>query len=101
MAASCPAPDERARKNLATIFRALSSLGQARLAEALNVSEPTISRWKSEQAEQCAKALAALGLKVVPEVVRCYQPKTIDAILELARARLDNVRSAEDLEWTE
>ena len=101
MAASCPAPDERARKNLQAIFQALSSTGQAKLAEALGVSEPTISRWKSDQAEQCARALSALGLKVVPVTMRCFDPKQIDAILHLAKSQLAKIEGSDQLAWDE
>ena len=101
MASVCTAPDERARKNVQAIFQRLSSLGQARLAESLGVSEATISRWKAEQVEQCAKALSALGLKVVPETARCFNPKKIDAILELAKAHLEGMNGSEGLEWDE
>lgn len=101
MATPCPAPDERSRKIVAIVFQRLSSVGQSRLAESLGVSEATISRWKAEQVEQCARALSALGLKVVPETVRCFNPKKIDAILELAKAHLEGINGSEGLEWDE
>lgn len=101
MAAVLPPPDERARKNLQAIFQRLSSVGQAQLASTLNVSEATISRWKSEQAEQCARALSALGLKVVPVDMRCFDPKKIDAILQLAKSHLAEIEKSEQLAWDE
>jgi DNA-binding transcriptional regulator YdaS (Cro superfamily) len=101
MAESLTERDERARKTLSLIFQRLSSVGQARLAEQLSLSEASVSRWKSEQAEVCAKALAALGLKVVPEEMRCYHPKKIDAILVLAKAHLEGMNGAESLAWDE
>jgi DNA-binding transcriptional regulator YdaS (Cro superfamily) len=101
MAAVLPTPDERARKNLQSIFRALSSVGQARLAEAMNVSEASVSRWKTEQAEHCARALSALGLKVVPIEMRCFDPKKIDAILQLAKAHRAEIEGADRLAWDE
>lgn len=63
------------------------------------MSESTVSRFKAEQAEPFAKLLAALGLKVVPEHVRCYEPKQIEAVLALAKARLAQIESAEALQW--
>lgn len=92
-------PAERARKTVALIFRRLASAGQASLAEKLSVSESTVSRWKSEQAEQCARILAELGLKVVPETMRCYEPSQMEAILALAKARLAQIEHAEQLAW--
>lgn len=101
MPTDCPQPDERARKNLQAILRRLSSVGQASLATGLNVSEATISRWKAEQLEQCARAISLLGLKVVPQEMRCYHPQKIDAILTLAKAHLEGMDGAESLAWDE
>jgi len=90
---------ERAKKNLTLIFQRLASVGGATVAEKLNVSESTVSRWKSEGAEQCARILAELGLKIVPEHVKCYEPKQIEAILALAKARLERIETTEQLVW--
>lgn len=80
----------RSRKIAALILQRLSSVGQVQLAEALGSSEASISRWKTDQIDQCAKALAALGLKVVPEDARCYRPEAIEAIFTLARMQVEN-----------
>lgn len=90
---------DRARKNLATILRNLASVGQAPLARDLSTSETTVSRWKSEQLEFTARALAALELKVVPTSVTCFDPKRINAVLELARAHLNQIDTPEKLAW--
>lgn len=92
---------ERSRKNFTLILQRLSSLGQGSLAAGLGVSEASISRWKTEQAEQCAKALALLGLKVVPIEMRCFDPQRIGAILELAKAHLAEIEKPEQLAWEE
>lgn len=89
--------DERSRKNHSVILRRLASIGQASLAVALGVSEATISRWKSEQAEQCAKALAVLGLKVVPIEYECYKAETVDWLLQGVKLGVGAVRSRQDL----
>ena len=93
--------DERAQKNQTLILSRLQSVGQAKLAEALQTSESTISRWKAEQIEQTAKALAVLGLKVVPTDVRCFDPRQIDAILQLAKLKLSEIDGADQLVWTD
>ena len=99
MSASSPPPDERSRKNLTLILQSLASIGQARLAEGMRVSEATISRWKEAQAEQCAHALALMGLKVVPTTVRCFDPNQIGAILTLAKERMAQIENTEHLTW--
>jgi len=91
--------DERSRKSLSLIIQRLASVGGATVAENLKVSESTISRWKSEGAEQCARILAELGIKCVPEHVKCYEPKQIEAILALAKARLERIETTEQLVW--
>lgn len=73
--------------------------GQVRIAEAIGVSEATISRMKSEQLGQVAAVIAAAGLKVVPDSMRCYPAKKMNAILELARDHLNAVDDVEQLSW--
>ena len=75
-------------------------MGQVQLAEALGSSEASISRWKTDQIEQCAKALAVLGLKVVPEDARCYKPDAIEAIFTLARMQVESA-DVQSLVWEE
>jgi Bacteriophage CII protein len=96
---SAAIPDERARKNHQAILNALASVGQVRLAESMGVSEATVSRWKGEQSEQCARALSALGLKCVPIEMRCFDPKKVDAILELAKSHLADIEKSDQLAW--
>lgn len=74
-------------------------MGQATFAQELGTSEATVSRWKSEQLEHCAKALAILGLKIVPIEMRCMDPKKIGAILELAKSHLAEIQGPEGLSW--
>lgn len=96
MAALNPVPDEISRKIVKEIFHRLSSAGQAHVAEALSVSEATISRMK-EQVPQFAGMLSKLGLKVVPAEMRCYDERTLGAILELARQRMEQIKSPQAL----
>lgn len=57
---------ETARKNYSAFLQALASTGQKNLAEALGLSETAISRWKQGDMELATKALAVLGLRIVP-----------------------------------
>jgi len=101
MPAVSPDRTERARKNLTLILRRLASVGQVRIADGLGISEATVSRWKAEEAEQCAAILALLGVKVVPEEMRCFDPQKIGAILDLAKAHLAEIEKPEQLAWEE
>lgn len=91
---------ERARKNLALFLQRLSNIGQTHVAAALGVSDATVHRWtKGEDSplEGLSQAAAVLGLKIVPESMQCYEPRTLDAILELARQRMNQLKRADDL----
>lgn len=88
-----------ARKSQSTILQRLASVGQNEIAKALGVSEATVSRMKSEQAESFAVLLAVLGLKVVPTVNRCYPPEHIGHLEYFAKLGMQQAPTA--LEWDE
>lgn len=83
--------DARSRKNCSLILRKLSSIGQVRAAQAIGVNESTISRMKEGDFDRIGKLLAALGLKVVPVEMEVMDRKKIDAMLELARAYVNDI----------
>lgn len=87
----------RARKNEAQILQRLLRIGQSVVAQRMGVSESKVSRFKNGELAEMAAFLAALGLKVVPEDVKCFEPKKIGAILELAKAHLQSIHSAAEL----
>jgi transcriptional regulator with XRE-family HTH domain len=89
----------RARKNGAAVLHAFGRVGQVAVAEALGISESTVSRLKNSELEQWASLLAALGLKVVPVEMRCFNPEKIGAILTLAKDNLANITGPEGLTW--
>lgn len=96
MAALSPTPPENARKIAQTILQALARVGQNEVAQALGTSDSTVSRLK-ETVPQFAGMLARLDLKVVPAGMRCYDEKTLASILELARQRMDQLKSPQQL----
>lgn len=102
MAALSTEATESARKIVSIIFQRLSSVGQVEVAKALDASESTVSRLK-EQTPQFAGMLARIGLKVVPAEMKCYDEKTIASILELARQRMAQLNSPQQLaqDWDE
>lgn len=74
----------RSRKTAATILQRLSSVGQAALADALGVSESTISRWKDGDIEKTAITLTVLGLRVVRDDEQTVDPDKLRALVALA-----------------
>jgi transcriptional regulator with XRE-family HTH domain len=98
-AASSVIDSGRSRKNESTILQALAKVGQNEVARRMQVSDSTVSRFKNGELLQWASFLAALGLKVIPEGMKCYDAKKLDAILELARAHLVSMETTEQLAW--
>ena len=99
MASLSPAQQESARKIGSSILKRLASVGQVHVAQSLGVSESTVSRWKDKEIEETAQFLAVLGLKSVPADYKCYDPKSIDALLTLAKERMAQLESPDQLKW--
>lgn len=99
MAQLCQEQIERARKNERIILMTLASAGQRPIADVLGIDESTVTRMKEGQIERMSQMLAVLGLKVVPVDVKCFDPATVGMLLELARARLNNIDRADQLAW--
>lgn len=99
MAAVLPLLPETARKINATILHQLASVGQTKVAEVLGVSESTVSRMKEKELPEIALLLDALGLKAVPRAHRCYDEKSLAAIIELAKQRMAQIDEPQHLAW--
>lgn len=98
MAALSSIPDDSSRKTVSLIFQRLASAGQVTVAQALGVSEATVSRMK-EEVPRLSAMLSVLELKVVPADMRCYDEKTLTAVLELARQRMAQIQTPQQLVW--
>ena len=94
-----PDLDEIARKNSTALRQGLARTSQAQVAAITGQSESAISRFKDLQLEQYAAVLAAVGLKCVPVSMRCVDMKRMEALLVLARAHLEQTKTAEELTW--
>lgn len=99
MTTSSPILDAHTRKNQQLILRGLASVGQAFVATQLGVNESTVSRWKETDIERFAKMLAVLGLKVTPQAYRCYDESTLQAMLTLAKQRMNQLDDIGSLAW--
>lgn len=78
----------RAREIEALVLKRLLSVGQKNLADALGLSESTISRWKDGDIERWCKVIALLELKLVPSNAECHPPGYIQALKTLAELGL-------------
>jgi DNA-binding phage protein len=96
--------DEIARRNYREMLRAVASVGLSAVAEAAGVDESTVSRWKAKaengkpgQWETFCKVLEALDLKIVPADYKAIDPAEAEALLVLAKTRLNRIKSADEL----
>ena len=100
MTPSCVTPAERARKMQSLVLRCLQEPGrQVAIATTLGVSESGISRLKNDHLENLCLMLAYAGLKIVPAEARCYETKDVDAMIHLAKQRMEQIEGAESLAW--
>lgn len=90
---------ERSRKFHTLALQRVASVGQNHIATQLQVSEATVSRFVSADLERACQVLAALGLKVVPQDMKCYPKDEIDAIFTLARASMNRIGGVEQLSF--
>ena len=58
-----------------------------------------MSRMKDTEIPELAAMLDALGLKVVPRELKCYDEKTMAALLQLAKERMNQCSTTQQLEW--
>jgi hypothetical protein len=96
MAELSQALEAMSRKNYTTILRALAEAKQVNVAEAMGLSETTISRTDKEV---MGKFLAACGLKVVPVGHKTYDAAYIDALRVMAGVGLRSAPDESLMEW--
>ena len=91
--------DSSAFKLEGTLLRALDQVGHQPVAAAIGRDVSLISKWKDEgRFSQTARVIAALGLKIVPRNVKCYEPQYVEALQTLAREGLKK-EAPQKLEW--
>ena len=88
----------RSRKNYAVLMQRLASIGNGPVALAVGCDEATISRMKPEQFERFAQILAVLDLKIVPNEMRCFNQRDIEAIFHQAKRWMEHVQNVDQLE---
>lgn len=90
---------ERSRKTQTTVLQRLASVGQNNVAEQLQVSESTVSRFVSVDLERACQVFASLGLKVVPQEMQCFEPRKVEIFMELARDHLNHLQNVQQLSF--
>lgn len=87
----------RARKAESLLLQRLAAVGLDAAAEACGVDASTVSRWKGKEIPVLSRLAARLGLKLVPAEMRCFRNDDIEALLTLAKSRLQLIAHAEQL----
>ncbi len=90
-------PAALARKNRAVVMQALARAGQKAVALAIGKDLSTVSRWQGAPMEEMVMILAALDLKVVPITMRCFDEKTVEALLHGHRQWLASIEHPSQL----
>lgn len=88
----------RARKNHNILLVALSSVTQTTVAQLLNESDSTTSRFKSAELERFAGMLAAVGLKVVNEGDQFMSETRRKSLCEMASIGVEALAKG-DADW--
>lgn len=92
-----------ARRNFQEMLNAVASKGAGVVAEACKRDEATVAKWKASEPgkpgpwETFAIAMAALGLKLVPEDFTTVDPEEYEALLMLLTKRLERARRTSTL----
>lgn len=94
-----PEQEARARKNYSLIVQRLASVGNAPVALAVGCDEATVSRMKPEKFQQFSEILTVLDLKIVPMDSKCFREREMEAILTLAKSKMRELESVDQLEW--
>jgi len=99
MSALSRTPAERSRKAHSRVLQALQEPGtQRNLAQAMGVSETTISRVKTEKLEDALALVYQAGFKLVPHDRRCVPADYLQALQVMAREHVMHV-DLQAMEW--
>lgn len=89
----------RARKFAAALRKRLQEVGQASVANQMEVDVSTVSRAFSEgRIDQACAIVEALGMKILPAEYRCVRSaEELEHLMYWAKRGMDSVKSAADL----
>lgn len=88
---------DRARKNEKTVLNTIQKVTGKTIAERMELSETTVSRFKNGELAEWSAFLACAGLKVVPTSAKCYAPDVAAAMLTGTKRYFSSVGDVEEL----
>ncbi|WP_131667414.1 CII family transcriptional regulator [Psychrobacter pygoscelis] len=84
-------------RNMQTqILQAVDKGCQKEIAEAIGVDSSTVSRLKEHHLATVCNLMAAIGLKVVPANMKCYNEQKIDILFRLAKDNFQRLEQVDD-----
>lgn len=92
-----PEFQERAKKNEKTVLNTVRKITGRTIAERMESSDSTVSRFKNGELAEWSAFLACAGLKVVPSEHQCYAPDVAAAMFTGARRFFSNASAVEEL----
>lgn len=100
MPASSRTPLEKSRKAYSALVRSLEQPGkQGGIAIAMQVSDSTVSRIKTEKTEDALSLLYHAGFKCVPADFVCVDRAVYEAVATLAQKAMQQPDIARKLTW--
>lgn len=88
---------DRSKRMQSLVLKTFSETSGAAVAAQIGASEAKVSRLKNEHLADMCNLFAAMGLRLVPADVMVVKEQMLNAMFVLAKARLDDIKSASDL----
>jgi hypothetical protein len=92
---------ERGRRYASLVVRGLNDSGEESAAEFLRCDKSTVNRLKNVHLASFCDLLAHLDLKIVPGEMQCYKRADVEAFMHLAKERMAQLESPDQLVWEE
>lgn len=91
----------RGDKYASLVISKLNDVGRESAAQFLSVDKSTVTRFANEHLNKMCDLLAHLDLKVVPQDMQCYKREDVAVMMHLAKERMAQLESPDQLVWEE
>jgi len=92
----------RTHKTMSLVLKRAQTTANRRIAADLDIEESTLSRWRDDHLPRAVEYLLAIGCKVVPAELKCYDESYIALLNYFAQIGMRHaVDAPRALEWDE
>jgi len=88
---------ERAKKNQSIVIKTVERITGKEIAQRMDASDSTVSRFKNGELAEWSAFLACAGLKIVPTDARCYPPHIAEAMLAFTKHNVSRIKTVDEL----